>query len=223
MRSTACWAATPTQSSAKRTRWPSTSPSAAAIGRERHLRHALALGPVEMAAHDDLGALAGEFADGGRQAFDARQVGDLAVADGNVEVGAQQDALAGDVQVIEGAKGHGELRTPLPLAGEVEARSDEGEGDRADACHAAASRTRVPTRSPSPALRGDLSRAAGEVYSADPSSAAVSDMRLEKPHSLSYQPITRVSAPSTTAVWVASKVHDAGQWLKSMLTSGAVL
>ena len=48
-------------------------------------------------------------------------------------------------------------------------------------------------------------------------------MRLEKPHSLSYQPITRAIAPSTTAVCVASKVQQAGLWLKSMLTSGAVL
>src|SRR6202035_3328135 len=56
-----------------------------------------------------------------------------------------------------------------------------------------------------------------------PNRAAVSDIRLEKPHSLSYQPNTRASAPSTTAVCVASKVHDAGQWLKSTLTSGAVL
>ena len=48
-----------------------------------------------------------------------------------------------------------------------------------------------------------------------PSSAAVSDMRLEKPHSLSYQLSTRTSAPSTTAVWVASKVDEAAQWLKS--------
>ncbi len=56
-----------------------------------------------------------------------------------------------------------------------------------------------------------------------PNNAAVSAIRLEKPHSLSYQPITRTSSPSTTAVCVASKLHDAGQWLKSILTSGAVL
>jgi hypothetical protein len=48
-------------------------------------------------------------------------------------------------------------------------------------------------------------------------------MRLENPHSLSYQPITRVSAPSTTLVCVVSKLHDAAQWLKSTLTSGASL
>jgi len=69
------------------------------------------------------------------------------------------------------------------------------------------------------ASRLDLSRETGEVFAAYklPSSTAVSNIRLEKPHSLSYQPITRVRAPSTTAVCVESKVHDAGQWLKSML------
>jgi ribonuclease VapC len=44
-----------------------------------------------------------------------------------------------------------------------------------------------------------------------PNNAAVSDIRFEKPHSLSYQPITRANPPSTTAVCVASNVHDAGQ------------
>ena len=54
-------------------------------------------------------------------------------------------------------------------------------------------------------------------------SAAVSLMRFEKPHSLSYQDSTRTSPPSTTCVCVASKVEEAGLWLKSMLTSGSVL
>ena len=48
-------------------------------------------------------------------------------------------------------------------------------------------------------------------------------MRQEKPHSLSYQPMTRTIAPSTTAVWVESKVQEAAVWLRSMLTSGSVL
>ncbi len=76
---------------------------------KRHLRHALTFRAVEVAAHDDLGALAGEFADGGGQALDAGQVGDFAVAHGDVQVGAQQDALAGDVQVIKGTEGHEKL------------------------------------------------------------------------------------------------------------------
>ena len=56
-----------------------------------------------------------------------------------------------------------------------------------------------------------------------PNSTAVSLMRFEKPHSLSYHAITRTSAPSTTCVCVASKVEDIGLWLKSMETSGSVL
>ena len=111
--------------------------------------------------------LSDQFADGGRQALDARQVGDLAVAHRHVQVGAQQTRR-------------------LPA-----------------------------TSTPSSVRKRHGYRL--------PNSAAVSDMRLEKPHSLSYQPITRASAPSTTAVCVASKVHEAGLWLKSMLTSGAVL
>ncbi len=46
-------------------------------------------------------------------------------------------------------------------------------------------------------------------------------MRFEKPHSLSYQLLTLTSRPETL-VSVASKVLDAGLWLKSTLTSGAV-
>ena len=54
-----------------------------------------------------------------------------------------------------------------------------------------------------------------------PNSAAVSLMRFEKPHSLSYQPITRTSAPSMTWVWVPSKVQEKGTWLRSTETSSS--
>ncbi|MCY1372282.1 hypothetical protein D9M69_594790 [compost metagenome] len=54
------------------------------------------------------------------------------------------------------------------------------------------------------------------------SATAVSSMRLEKPHSLSYQAETLTSVP-LTLVSVASKVDEAGLWLKSTETSGAVL
>jgi hypothetical protein len=47
-------------------------------------------------------------------------------------------------------------------------------------------------------------------------------MRLLKPHSLSYQADTFTSRPATL-VSVASKVDDAGSWLKSDDTSGAWL
>ncbi len=43
-----------------------------------------------------------------------------------------------------------------------------------------------------------------------PSSAAVSLMRLEKPHSLSYQDMTRTKRPSTTWVSRRSKMEEAG-------------
>ena len=133
---------------------------------ERHFRHPLALRPVEMAAHDDMCAFVREFPDRRAEPFDPGEVGDFAVPHRDVEVGAQQHALAGDIHPIQCAERHDQRL---------------------------------------------------------PNSAAVSDIRLEKPHSLSYQLITRASCPSTTAVCVASKVEEAGLWLKSTLTSGAVL
>src|SRR4029077_8389929 len=50
----------------------------------------------------------------------------------------------------------------------------------------------------------------------------VSNMRLENPHSLSYQLETLTRRPDTF-VSVESKVDDAGSWLKSTETSGALL
>src|SRR6185437_7135756 len=49
-----------------------------------------------------------------------------------------------------------------------------------------------------------------------------SSMRLEKPHSLSYQLDTFTSRPETL-VSVASKIDERGSWLKSTETRGAVL
>src|SRR6267378_5579759 len=76
-----------------------------------------------------------------------------------------------------------------------------------------------------PRLRGDdIQR--GYFASATPTSAkatATSSMRLEKPHSLSYQEDTFTSVPSATRVRVASKIELAGLWLKSDETSGSVL
>ena len=46
-------------------------------------------------------------------------------------------------------------------------------------------------------------------------------MRLEKPHSLSYQLMTRTSVPSMTLVWSMWKVDECGSWLKSIDTFGA--
>ena len=68
---------------------------------QRHVRHALALRAVEMAAHDHPRALIRQLADGGGEAFDAGEVGNLAVAHRHVEVGTQQNALASNIDTIE--------------------------------------------------------------------------------------------------------------------------
>ena len=44
---------------------------------------------------------------------------------------------------------------------------------------------------------------------------AVSAMRLEKPHSLSYQLSTRQKVPSITLVWSMWKTEEWLSWLKS--------
>src|SRR5690348_1327646 len=54
-----------------------------------------------------------------------------------------------------------------------------------------------------------------------PIATAVSAMRLEKPHSLSYQLMTPTKLPSITLVWSSAKLDDAAVWLKSLETSGA--
>src|ERR1700739_842082 len=84
--------------------------------------------------------------------------------------------------------------------------------------------TRVGTKKP---LRGagflcrrrNVDEAA---YCAFASATAVSSMRVEKPHSLSYQLDTFTRRPATF-VSVASNVDEAGLWLKSIDTSGASL
>src|SRR5690349_14595536 len=54
------------------------------------------------------------------------------------------------------------------------------------------------------------------------SAIVTSSIRLLNPHSLSYQLLALTSRPDTF-VSVASNVDDAGSWLKSTDTSGAVL
>ena len=60
-------------------------------------------------------------------------------------------------------------------------------------------------------------------YSSFPIATAVSAMRFEKPHSLSYQDITRTSVPFCTLVWSMWNVEECGSWLKSIETFGAVV
>src|SRR6056297_940208 len=52
-----------------------------------------------------------------------------------------------------------------------------------------------------------------------PIATAVSAMRLEKPHSLSYQLRIRTMLPSITLVWSVWNTEECGSWLKSLLTS----
>ena len=52
-----------------------------------------------------------------------------------------------------------------------------------------------------------------------PIATAVSAMRLEKPHSLSYQVMIETKLPSITLVWSSAKLDEAGLWLKSTETS----
>src|ERR1700733_13117647 len=54
-----------------------------------------------------------------------------------------------------------------------------------------------------------------------PIATAVSAMRLEKPHSLSYHDSTRTRVPSITLVWSMWKIEECGSWLKSLETLGA--
>ena len=49
---------------------------------------------------------------------------------------------------------------------------------------------------------------------------AVSAMRFEKPHSLSYHAMTRTSVPSMTLVWSRWNTDECGSWLKSLETFG---
>ena len=69
-----------------------------------------------------------------------------------------------------------------------------------------------------PFLRLDLS-SRGQISL--PIATAVSDMRFEKPHSLSYHVRIRTSRPSITLVWSMWNTEECGSWLKSDDTSGS--
>ena len=58
-----------------------------------------------------------------------------------------------------------------------------------------------------------------QVHIADISATVVSSIRLENPHSLSYQLDTLTRRP-VTFVSVASKIDERASWLKSLETSG---
>ncbi len=78
-----------------------------ADGRHRPPLVGLPLRPAEMAACGDRGAVTSEPLDGRQRGSDAQIVGDLAVFERHVEVGAQQHAPPGDVgQIFEKGELH---------------------------------------------------------------------------------------------------------------------
>src|SRR5690606_3745283 len=82
--------------------------------------------------------------------------------------------------------------------------------------------TRLPCSAPALASADRVLTLAMMDYLADISATVVSSMRFEKPHSLSYHDETLTSLPETL-VSVASKLLEAGLWLKSTDTDGSLL
>lgn len=78
--------------------------------RQRQIRRRTILRPAKMSQKDHLGALLGQFEDRRRHTLDARRIGDLAVFHRDVEVDADENALAAEVgKIVEGLEGrHGE-------------------------------------------------------------------------------------------------------------------
>ena len=189
----------PMQSSAKATGRSITARHRGGDRLERFLRVA-ALRPAEMREQDDLAALVRDLGDGRRHALDAGRVGDLAVLHRHVEIDAQQHALALHVGLIERAEGSGHWHRRV-----YRARADSNG-------HPAAlwmPTTRLQMRmlvedekaaEPDPFCDRELGTGATSRQISLPIATAVSAMRLEKPHSLSYQDITRTKRA----------VHDLG-------------
>src|SRR3984957_1300545 len=63
----------------------------------------------------------------------------------------------------------------------------------------------------------------GAAYISLAIARAVSAIRVEKPHSLSYQLRTRASLPSITWVWGRATVEEAATWFRSIETSGSLV
>ncbi len=140
-----------------------------------------ALRPAKMRKKDHLAAFAGDFLDGRRDALDAGRIRHAPVFGRNVEVDAQQDSLAGDVGVVEGAEWIAHVRLPVKV-------SPIGSSLRPSSRRSSRRRLIVVMHH---AMADQISLAIA---------TAVSAMRCAKPHSLSYQESTRTNVPSTTLV-----------------------
>ena len=75
--------------------------------RKRQSGRAPAPGPAEMRHHHHRGAPGTEFPDGRNQPVDPGRVAYRAIAQRHVEIGAQQDPLAGDIEVFDRGRHHG--------------------------------------------------------------------------------------------------------------------
>src|SRR5262245_3152820 len=81
----------------------------------------------------------------------------------------------------------------------------------------------VPAKQKRPGEAGRFSNSEYRVAAQPmvlPNATAVSAMRLEKPHSLSYQDRTDTKLPAITLVWSRAAVDECGSWLKSIDTFG---
>ena len=77
-------------------------------GTERHRRHGLALRPAKVRSDDDLRPTLCEFCERRRHSVDPRGVADCALPHRHVQVHPHEDALAGDLDIVERAeRGHG--------------------------------------------------------------------------------------------------------------------
>ena len=170
-----------------------------------------ALGPAEMGEQNDLAALVGDFRDRRRDAFDARRIGHPAVLGRNVEIDAQEHALAGHVCVVEGAERLCSWDLTSPMA------------------RRSGSRRSVTPAGVQSRVQAELSRHGSPAFAGvtpNPQisfaiATAVSAMRFEKPHSLSYQESTRTKLPSITLVWSRWKIEERSSPLKSLETLGS--
>src|SRR5258707_9885594 len=160
---------------------------------------------------DHFAALAGYFDDGRRYPFQPGGVGDAAVLHRHIEIDAHQHALALHVDVIEGAE----------LLRHFELLSRALRSAKRCAAEPGSMLVLVPAQRSS--VKNAAPRPGHETQSNFPIATAVSAMRLEKPHSLSYHAITRTSVPFCTLVWSMWKVAECGSWLKSIETLGAVV
>jgi len=89
-------------------------------------------------------------------------------------------------------------------------------------CLRAASRAALDRGVAEISLQGSNGRRYRRRHLASINATAVSNIRLEKPHSLSYQLETLTRRPETF-VRVASKIDERASWLKSLDTSGSAL